>query len=280
MPFPYSPASTVAAANPNIPDGPVGSAATWKAVLDARNLTLGSLGLGHLLWSGDFAVEGSAPNNFTVTLGAISSIVLYDGTNYRPFATSGDTATQANVAGGTLGVAANWWYVYAYVTGGSIAYEITQTEPSAARVFKTDTSTHRYLGCFRTNGSGVPIAIRASRGRYVYRAHQTIATLTTAGVDTTQSAAAYVPPHARIATIELYLARGTHATLNGAYLYGNASASSVAMQLNAPNLGGVSYYQTGRAEVELTSSQQFAYRLFDNSGADASLESLACGWQE
>ena len=77
MPLAYSPTAAVDAAAAPIPDGPVGSAPTWKKILNAREY-LTNLALGVFDWSGDFAVSGGAPNNFTVTVGAIN--VLYQAT--------------------------------------------------------------------------------------------------------------------------------------------------------------------------------------------------------
>jgi len=287
MPHAYTPTAKVRTSAAPIPDGPVGSAPTWKELLDARE-HLASLSLAAFDWSGDFAVSGSAANNFAVTIGAINVLALYDGTDYRDVASTGDTATQADVegGGGTLGAAVDWWYVYAYRAAGTttISYQISQTAPGPSRAFKSGTATHRYLGCFRTNGSGVPLAVRASRGCYVYRTQQAVLVNGTA-TSATQIYARpdgtteepLVPDHARLVDLGARLSRGTDATLKTLTI--GVTSSDQAFQLDGEGVGGADRSVYGRGLVETDSSRRIYYALSSAAGG-ASVDLWAHGWRE
>lgn len=288
MPIAYSPTAAVDAAATPIPDGPVGSAPTWKKLLNGREYLTG-LALGVCDWSGDFAVSGSAANNFTVTIGAINACSLYDGTDYRVVATAGGTVTQTAVegGGGTLGAAVDWWYLYLYRTPGTttVAYEISQTAPGPSRALKSGDATRRYLGCFRTNASGVPLAVRASRGAYVYRVWQAVlvngvaTSVTTISVrpdGTTEEP--LIPDHARLVDLGARLSRGTDATLKTLTIYG-PSSSDQAFQVDGEDVGGVDRSVYGRGLVETDSSRQITYALSSAAGG-ASVDLWAHGWRE
>jgi hypothetical protein len=289
MPHAYSPTAKVRNSAAPIPDGPVGSAATWKELLDARNL-LYNASVAIFDWSGDLAVSGSAANNFSVEIGAINALALYDGTDYRVVASGGDTITQTSIegGGGTLGAAVDWWYVYVYRSAGTttVAYEISQTAPGPSRAFKSGDSTRRYLGCFRTNTSGVPLAVRASRGTYVYRTHQQVLASGTATsksdvivrpTGTTEEA--LIPNHARLVECQVRLNRGTDGTTKTATIYGAAASAELTMQVAGEDVSGAarSTYATGLVETD--SSRQIAYAL-DSSAGGASLDVWVRGWRE
>ena len=283
MGFSYSSVvSKIWGGTPVIPDGPAKNAPLWRKVYDTL-LGLRDAVLGTLLWSGDFAVSGSAANNFTVTLGAISCALVYDSTNYVPLAYAGGTIDQTAIegGGGTLGAAVDWWHVYVYSSGGSAAFEISQTAPTGNRVFKTGDNTRRYLGRFRTNGSGVPLAVTAARGHYLYRVDQAVKL---SGNDTSRTAVIVRPDSTTEESLiptDVKLARmyfqydaqsGGDRTLS---IY-NANTSTVSTTLVGKNVGAA---QTIQAEmmVEVDSSQQFAYAT--SSGA-STMNAYCRGWVE
>ncbi len=289
MPHAYTPTAKVRNSAAPIPDGPVGSAATWKELLDAREL-LYNASPALFDWSGDFAVSGSAPNNFSVTIGGINAAALYDGTDYRVVSDDAETLDQTDVegGGGTLGAAVDWWYVYAFRSSGAstISYQISQTAPGPSRAFKSGTGTHRYLGCFRTNASGVPLAVRASRGSYTYRTQQQVLASGTATskadiivrpTGTTEEP--LLPDHARLVECLVRMKRGTDATQKTATIYGAAASAELTMQLDGEDVSGAdrSVYASGLVETD--SSRQIAYALSSSAGG-ASLDVWARGWKE
>lgn len=288
MPIAYSPTAKLRATAAPIPDGPVGNAPTWKELLDLREWA-NQMAIGLMDWSGDFAVSGSAANNFSVVIGAINACSLYDGTDYRVIAYGGGTRTQADVegGGGTLGAAVDWWYVYLYRTPGTttVAFEISQTAPGPSRTLKSGDATRRYLGCFRTNTSGVPLAVRASRGQYIYRTQQLIqnngtATSATAIIvrpdGTTEEP--LIPDHARLVDLGARLSRGTDATLKTLTIYG-PSSSDQAFQLDGEDVSSVDRSVYGRGLVETDSSRQITYALSSAAGG-ASVDLWAHGWKD
>lgn len=277
--------------DPVVPNGPVGSAPLWRKLYDSlRALRDGTLG--RLEWSGDFAVSGSAANNFTVEIGAISCAWVYDGTNYVPLAYAGGTINQSSVfgGGGTLTAAVDWWHVYLYSNAGTAAFEISTTAPLDNRVFKTGDNTRRYLGCFRTNTSGVPISVRASRGRYVYTIQQAV--LATADGTATGAAAnvivrpsgtteePLIPAHARIATLDARLNHGTGAVNVTASIYANGDTSGASVNILADDIvTGVTWVARATQDVELDTSYRFAYLLSTSTGTPG-LAVYCRGWVE
>lgn len=220
--------------------------------------------IGNISWSGDFSVSGTAPNSFTVTVGAINAAVLLLSSTYKVFASSGGTPGQTKVegGGGTLTAAAQWWYVYAYSNAGTLDYEISTTAPGASRMFKTGDFTRAYLGCFRTLSTGVPITMRASRGRYLYRSGaQALADtrVLDAGVQTvatTVSCASLVPPHARLATLRGHIVP-TAAALGTCVVRTTADAGADSFSWGSPATTGAT--AAAAWDQELDSSQRLDY---------------------
>lgn len=110
-----------------------------------------------------------------------------------------------------------WQYVYVYDDAGAPAFEVSTTAPLGHLMFKNGVATRRYVGCFRTDGSGVPVPMRYSDGQCTYRI-SSIASPAYAYYNVTGPAsfadlslAAWVPPHARVARLyaQLTLATGT-----------------------------------------------------------------------
>ena len=263
---------------PIIPNGPVGQAPVWKDVFDDLRALRDAL-LFELRWSGDFAVSGSAPNNFTVTIGAISSVFVYDGTGYVPLAYAGGTINQTAVqgGGGTLGAAADTWYVYVYPSGGAAAFEISQTAPGASKVFKDGDNTRRFIGCFLTNGSGVPQAVRACHGEYVYEAQQNVASSLKATSATAVSLATRIPAHARIAKVNLRTYKPNPGTGARSCVVGGVAIHSASVDTAAEG------YTETAAEVVLSSSQEVTYQWTTQDatpGEESELAIDVVGWRE
>lgn len=278
---------------PPVPDGlATGSRRIFQAYVDARALVAASQ-IAYLSWNGELSmVSGGANNNFTLTIGAINAVVLYASSTYKVFAYAGGTITQAEIqgGGGTLGSSAAWWYVYTYNNGGSIDFEISSTPPNASRTLKTGDATRVYLGCFRTNTSGAPMAFRAARGQYVYRSVQ--ATLSGASVGSATTIIArpagttevpLVPPHGRIATLEVAVASSATAGDNASItLYSNADSATpeTALSATVAELDTTSYTARFRLDLELDSSQQLRYHFTQTGVGSPALTINVLGWKE
>lgn len=252
-----------------------GSSPLWTVLARLFNRTAHheALLLGQLVWSGDFAVTGTAPNSFTVTIGAIDSINLYNATASKCLTYAGGTINQTKVegGGGTLTAAAQWWYVYAFLNAGAIDFEISITAPDATRQVKSGSGTRRYLGCFRTLSTGVPIPMRACRGRYLYNfsasavADTLVLNAGNATSNTAVDIAALVPPHARIATLRAEVVSTTNVAINYAYL--RTEGETGADEINIPV-----HSTTGMSSVLVTDiitdgDQDVAYRVSNLTSA-------------
>lgn len=236
--------------------------------------------LGTLLWSGAIALTaGGTSTSFTIALGDIRACVLEcaDGV-VRCMSASTITLTQTSVEGGgaDLTAAAQWWYIYAYSAAGTLAYEVSTTAPTSDLTWKTGSvGTKRYIGCFRTTAAGAPIAMRAHRGRYWYRITELGATDTrvlNAGGATSYTdvdLSSFVPPHARMAEIDAYLAPNTAATtaVGGATLRKNGTAGAGLIGFNCGT--GTQWPAVERAVwIETDTSRVIEYQVSTSTGSD------------
>jgi hypothetical protein len=179
------------------------------------------------MWSGCITVDAGGTNTvFTVRVGPIESVTLRDSNGvWRPYNdTDGATLGSTEVEGGGSLANSTWYYVYAWSDAGApntLKYQISTTPPTEngtptrlQQYKRGQTSNYRYLGCFKTDGSGNPLPMRANRGRYVYQYSAIYASgphrVLTTGHDTsltTVSCAAAVPPHARVARLRCQVGR-------------------------------------------------------------------------
>lgn len=103
-----------------------------------------------------------------------------------------------------------WYYVYAFCNGtATTAFYISTTAPEASLTWRTGAEgVDRYVGCFRTNGSGAPLAMRMHRGRYTYRMSSIgfggyLSKTVTSTSWTAYDFSTGLPPHARVAHLRL-----------------------------------------------------------------------------
>lgn len=288
MPAPYATTARILAADADIPDGPVGSAAQWRKVLDARAFNYTS-STGALWWSKTLSVDTGGTNAvFAINVGAIWACALLDGSTnlYVKSDTGGEVLTIADLEGGA-GTLSNstWYYVYAWLNGSTLDYQISSTAPDATRTTKSGDALYHYLGCFRTTSAGAPIPCNMAGGRYVYCVGDV--TAATLQVVTAGAAAAYAsvpcstlaPPHARIVTLKVVATN---------VIGGGLVTSSVTVQrFGAASTGthdlytGVTALQSAAAEmtVEVDSSQRAQYQV--NGGANAPVADIyVFGFQE
>lgn len=218
MAGPYSPTARLGATNPALPDGDAKSLATFRELLDVRVHLRGAT-WGQLVWSGRMAVSGSATAP-VITVGVIEAVSLRypgdaasDATGvWRPYYTTGETTLgiahvpNADKTGSPAALYADeWYYVYVASDGTNTPqWEVSRTPPTesgtpkVARLWKRgQTSNYRYLGFFRTDGSGVPEPLRRAGGLSVYATERLVVQNGPAGVTSNAnlSVATVVPPH-------------------------------------------------------------------------------------
>jgi len=127
----------------------------------------------YLDWDQRVWTQGTLANtgNTGIWIGGINAIALLDTTAtpdlVRVFNLS--KPTQLNIGGSVL-LGGTWYYLYAYVSGGALAFEATITPPEQNYFhWKYGAAfTHRYLGAFVTNSTGEPIPFYQLRSEHRY----------------------------------------------------------------------------------------------------------------
>jgi hypothetical protein len=229
---------------------------------------------GNLIGADVFAVDtGGTSTVFTVRVSAFEAMVAQDtnGVFWPRFSTADTTFSLSDVESAPGNLAnSTWYYVYLGVnTDGSLRKQISTTAPIASGKWKSGAVDQlRYVGCFRTNSSGVPLASRTVRGRVAYDFGALGSTdphrVLNSGADTSFTAvscATAVPPHARNARL---------------YVQFNAAAAGDTLRLRRTNTS--TFYKTlygqragilaFEVETELNSSQQLDYAV---SAGDATI---------
>lgn len=243
-----------------------------KFALDALIATIG--------WGGDFSVDpGGSNSSFSVNIGAIGAVVLAGASSgYKVFSAAATTIGASKISGGSPLANDVWYYVYAYDNAGTLDYEISTTALNSSRRTKSGDPTRRYLGCFRTTSAGAPIPVRASRGKYVYRRSGLASGdfVAKSGTDTSWTPvdlSGFIPPHARLASVELVAASG--GTLGSAKLRtaGDTAGGVYAVNVNATAL------DTSHCtfDIETDSSRTLEYQ---NTHASITTDVSACGFSE
>jgi hypothetical protein len=221
----------------------------------------------HINWSGELSMAaGGTLTSFTLTVGAINALVLYNGTRYKTFAYAGGTITQTKIegGGGTLGASAKIWFVYAFDNAGSLDFQISDTVPAANRRNKNSDTKYVYLGWFCTDSTGAPLPMirRGNTTRFLFGAiastgaHRVI----TGGNATSFTAVTVscVPTHARLIRLHFELTPGAA----GRAVYYRAGGTST---FHKYFMAQATYAVLGDTSVELDSSRQFEYKV-SNSG--------------
>lgn len=225
-------------------DGDDLDAAVMEAVIqnlgDRSAATIAAI-YSHIAWAETLAVApGGSLTSFSIEVGAIHRLFGLTATGTIRVGAAGTTTigvSKVEGTPGTLGASARWWYVYAWMNGGTLDYAISLTGPDATGRVKSADASRVYLGCFPTDSAGNPIPVRAARGRYVYRrsacaSNETRVLNTSAAAGATNlSLAALVPPHARLATLSLIVTGGDG--FCGLTIYTDGDTSDFALQARA-----------------------------------------------
>lgn len=220
----------------------------------------------HIAWAETLAVApGGSLTSFSIEVGAIHRLFGLTATGTIRVGASGTTTigvSKVEGTPGTLGASARWWYVYAWMNGGSVDYAISLTGPDATGRVKSADASRVYLGCFRTTAAGAPLPVRAVRGRYLYQASALgsnelrVVNASAATGATTQSLAALVPPHARMARLALAATGdGSEAALNIFYP-GDTAAKSATCYAAASSVDAEIH-----VDVATDASQQIDYSV-------------------
>lgn len=287
MPTPFTPSAQLGASDPPLPDGPPSNAATHRELLNARRHLRGAT-WGALVWNERLRVSGSSNTVFSVVVGPIEVVTLRDsGSVWRPYFTSGDTTLDLTHVEGTPANLANDTFYYVYIwsdaaAAGSAKFQISTSPPTEVgteavrRAWKRgQTANYRYLGWFRTNGSGVPLAMHADRGRYLYALPAVLHTVTATGL---VSLAARLPPHVQRALLRASVTRasGTGDISGGVYEPGGSANSHYGWLVIAYGVAELTTF-AGSFEILTNASQQVHVQ---SGGADSAVLVTVAGCEE
>lgn len=230
-------------------------------------------------WAETLAVaDGGTLTSFSIAVGAVHRLFSLTATGTMRVGTAGAaTITQADIegGGGTLGALARWWYVYAWMDGGTLAYAISLTAPDASRRVKGGDASRAYLGCFRTTATGAPLPTQKVGGLCLYRASALgsgelqVVSVSVATGATTQSLAALVPPHARLARLALAVTGDSNQAALNIFYPGDTAAKSATCYAAASSADNEVH-----ADVPTDSSQQVDYSVTGTGSPAASVRVL------
>ncbi len=215
----------------------------------------------------------------TVKVSAIKALILG-----ATLLSAGETTIgSAQLEGGGGFANSTWYYVYAYDNSGVLAFQISTTVPDASLVYKNATTSHRYLGCFRTNGAGNILAFRCVNGRFRYRVGDANTTLTALrGLDNGQSTsevnvslAALVPPHAKLLHLRAEIVRVSGAATSGAGSIYSTTGATDAQTIYY--LHAASEKRVLGVQVDMNATNGIYYLV---SSGDLGLTLYVLGWDE
>ncbi len=295
MPVPFTPAPSIGTTDPPLLDGPAKNVGALRELLNAR-VFLRSAASGTFAWSGDFAVESGGSNStFTVTLGAIQSLVLVaeDGSTYDLYFYAGGTIGASKIEGGGVLANSTRYYVYAKPGASNVCdFEIATTAPTPTRVYKGAGNTfplraRRYLGTFLTTSAGAPIPCVARRGRYTYQiSGVAAATLrmvhhdNTSGSLTTVALTSLVPSWARVVRVWLRAERNAATASAVRAEVRTAGDPGLALVTAAPNTSGSDSDNDTQGDVALKAAQEIEYQCSTSPAAGYGVSLWVVGFEE
>lgn len=214
-----------------------------------------------LLVGGDRA---DCSDGATVNISAIKSVIIGN----KSYSASAQALTNSSLEGGGSFANSTWYYVYCYVSAGSLAFQISTTAPEASLTWKTGVTTHRYLRSFRTNSSGTVYRFRACGGRVIYRrsAHSpgtfSVLAASADGSFTDVNCAGFVPPHARLITLfaNFQIADDADGQREVRYRTNGDTSSYFSMKTQDKIA-----QQDAQFDIETDSSQIFEYSIVDSA---------------
>jgi hypothetical protein len=186
-----------------------------------------------------------------------------------------------------------WYYIYAYNNAGAIAFEAVTTVPDADLVYKSTSSDHVYIGCFRTHTDGTTkiMPFCADKGVYYWRHSKfgvdTILVLSagTATSDTAVNLSAGAPPHAKLVALVGNLSNSGTTTVNTSAVlrtYGDTGAqpSVQVSRLGSAGAGGVGMEESWIETALNSGNPSIYYRIINGGGATGELNLWVQGFRE
>lgn len=206
----------------------------------------------------------SSTNGTSITIGDMAAVMGTEGGTWKTLAYATSSYSPAGLANST------WYYLYARITGGSVAISHSTTAPSSTLRNMNGNTDYAYLGAFRTDGSGVIIPFWSRQGRVDYAVRINVlnvgANVTNSYTDLSLSTA--IPPHVRKARVIAYGVPDTGITDFGVILTKGLTATGYSTSSNAS--WKVDLYTANDSHaftVVTNSSQQVQYKYNTGGGS-------------
>jgi hypothetical protein len=185
-----------------------------------------------------------------------------------------------------------WYYVYAYDSAGTIAYEAVTTAPDATyRMWKTgQTKNYRYVGCVRSTPGASQKLVRSRyhNGRFFYDRSENFnsaCTILAAGAGTTTRTGVmltdFLPPTVYNIAVDLRLSNAAITGAAQAQLYNASAGGNSVADVWADQSGTAADARYGQVHVPIFECEVGVQRLwyvFNTSNASVTLEILAAGF--
>lgn len=138
-----------------------------------------------------------SPGDGSVVVGKIAALAIGNEVMSYPGGTVAVSAAESPGIGNTGGL--GWWYLYARVSSGALAFRWSQVAPEASLTWRSNAlGTERYIGCAFATAPGVFRAFRMAGGRYVFLDAVLAFNANAPSSMTSVSFSDIVPPHARL----------------------------------------------------------------------------------
>lgn len=279
MPTTITPAPDTLVATIDIPiDGELATAAS-VGVPDTALLNLGYFALKRLQHC-DGTIRArcdgtfGTPDEKTIRIYPILGFVVIDTAVRFAFKTTNTDIDESELEGGGVYANNTFYYVYAYISGGLVTFQISTTAPDAYRIFKSGGTTHKYLFSFITNGIGNVARFYWDRGTMILH-NERVVVNSSPVVAASVSLAGYIPPHSKIAIVRSTLDNSAGA---GGHAYIGPTPTDVASNDGRQMFVGANSLNSEAYDLALgETSQDFDHIV--NAGTTA--HALACvGWRE
>lgn len=258
----------------------------------SKHLLDATAGLAVWGWKLRVAPGGAASGNTGVYVPMIEALNLLSGASRYAERLSGETqlTTAGHFGGGTL-ANSTWYYVYAKISASALALEISTDAPEAGLVWKSGAGgTHRYIGCFRTDSSGVPIPMQMVRGRYFYDLSEISAvnlqvlniTSTVPTSFTNVDCSAFIPPHANVGHFRIEMINADTTNWGRTELRKDGATTDV-LQVDCPPAGAShSAYHRENFDLQVSASTRIIEyrRISSSSYADCDISIQVLGFSE
>lgn len=138
----------------------------------------------------------------TINISPVSLAIVSENGLYKAVSTNAQAIGIGQLEGGGIFLANTWYYIYIYSVNGVGVFQISTIAPTANKLYKATSDSHKYIGCFRTNAGAQILRFYAIRGIYTYIDDNTAYTGNSV-TETIANTNLFVPPTTRFVTLHI-----------------------------------------------------------------------------